>query len=264
MIRNPRTRLILIAAAFAAITIAIVVFVARHNGAKKAGAVPAPTHTPAAAASPEAKHPKKEKEKKKDETEGKYFVNGSNVCLREKADTESECLDLLYWGNQIEIIKYGEEWSRAKFGDKTGFIHSEFLSPESERAGVTGDEIAEYALKYEGVKYKWGGNDPETGFDCSGFTSFVFDHFGMKLNRIAGDQALNGTGVDQDAIQPGDIICFSYGGSITHVGIALGDGMVVHAANEKSGVITAELKDFEGADLVIRRMTYVPESKSES
>ena len=81
---------------------------------------------------------------------------------------------------------------------------------------------------------------PALAFDCSGFTYYVYGQMGYTLNRIADDQAQNGVAVNFDQLQPGDLILFSntYSSSdwITHVGIYIGDGKIVHAANSKRGV----------------------------
>lgn len=182
-------------------------------------------------------------------------VIGNNVCLRDKADPESANLDFLYYGNAVLLIEDEGEWSRVSFGDKEGYVHSEYICPIKDYPENDGNSISEYALTMVGTKYKWGGNSPDTGFDCSGFLKYVFEHFDLPINRLASDQALNGTPVDAERMQPGDIICFKYSGKITHCAIYIGDGRVVHAANEKHGVNTAAVSDFNGAELIVRRMT---------
>lgn len=182
-------------------------------------------------------------------------VKGNNVCIRDKADVMSANLDYLYYGNTVKLIKADSEWSQVEFGELNGFVHNEFLCLSEDYPEVDGEKICDYALTFVGTKYKWGGQSPDTGFDCSGFLVYVFDHFGLPLNRIASDQALNGVSVEEEEIRPGDIVCFKYGSKITHSGIYIGDGRVVHAANEKYGVMTAALSDFSGSKLIIRRMT---------
>ena len=75
-------------------------------------------------------------------------------------------------------------------------------------------------------------------FDCSGFTSYVYKHFGYTLNRTSTDQRSNGTAVKKANLQAGDIVCFS-----GHVGIYVGDGKFIHAANSKKGVIISSLSE---------------------
>jgi len=86
-----------------------------------------------------------------------------------------------------------------------------------------------------GTKYTAGGNNPDSGFDCSGFTSYVFKQFGIKLSRPSGDQSHDGTKVKKADLKPGDLVFFDTNGKnngvISHVGIYLGDDVFVHAAS---------------------------------
>ena len=82
----------------------------------------------------------------------------------------------------------------------------------------------------------YGGSSP-SGFDCSGFTSYVYKQFGVSLNRTAAGQYSNGTAVSKTQLQPGDLVMFGKSG-INHVGIYIGGGQMVHAANPSRGVTT--------------------------
>ena len=105
------------------------------------------------------------------------------------------------------------------------------------------DELVEFALQYVGYNYIWGGKDPSTGFDCSGFVWYVYTHNGYEdIGRTATDQWYyeNSQEVSQDSLLPGDLLFFSETDSldnITHVGIYIGGGEFVHAANSRDGVI---------------------------
>ena len=72
-------------------------------------------------------------------------------------------------------------------------------SPSPTPVPYEGEEIAQYALQFNGYRYNYGGMDPSTGFDCSGLVYYVFRQFGYKLNRVAADQALNGIEVKTKA-----------------------------------------------------------------
>lgn len=89
-----------------------------------------------------------------------------------------------------------------------------------------GKEIAQYALQYVGNPYVSGGTSLTGGADCSGFTYRVFSDFGYSISRTSYQQRNNGTGVSYSEAQPGDIICYE-----GHVGIYIGDGLIVHASN---------------------------------
>ena len=110
---------------------------------------------------------------------------------------------------------------------------------EEEAATEEAAQLVEYALTFVGCSYVFGATGPNS-FDCSGFTQYVYSHFGYTINRVADDQVNNGVAVSFDQLQPGDLLCFSntYASSdwITHVGIYIGDGKMVHAANSQRGV----------------------------
>lgn len=96
-------------------------------------------------------------------------------------------------------------------------------------------EVLAYAMKFVGYPYVYGGSSP-SGFDCSGFTSYVYKHFGVSLSRTAAGQYSNGTAVSRANLQVGDLVMF--GSPINHVGIYAGGGRIVHAANPSRGVTT--------------------------
>ena len=98
---------------------------------------------------------------------------------------------------------------------------------------VKGKEIVSRAAKYKGVPYVFGGTTTK-GFDCSGFTQYVFRQCGYSINRTADAQYSNGSYVSYDSLQAGDLVFFAntYSASgITHVGIYIGGGQFIHAAN---------------------------------
>ncbi len=93
---------------------------------------------------------------------------------------------------------------------------------------VSGADVVEYACRYIGNPYVFGGNDINNGIDCSGFTKYVFGHFGISLPRYSGDQRNCGQAVSYANAQPGDLIFYS-----GHVAIYIGNGKIVHASNSK-------------------------------
>lgn len=98
----------------------------------------------------------------------------------------------------------------------------------------TGSSVVAYAKQFLGCKYVYGGTTT-SGFDCSGFTQYVYRHFGVNLNRTAAAQYSNGTPVTN--LQPGDLLMFGKSG-INHVGIYMGGNSFIHAANSSRGVTT--------------------------
>lgn len=98
----------------------------------------------------------------------------------------------------------------------------------SSSGSASGSSIINTAMNYLGVPYVWGGSTP-SGFDCSGFVQYVFKKNGVSLPRTAASQSGVGTSVSRSNLQPGDLVFFSNGGGISHVGIYIGNGNMVHA-----------------------------------
>jgi peptidoglycan DL-endopeptidase CwlO len=102
------------------------------------------------------------------------------------------------------------------------------------KAQTTREKIVSIAKKYQGVNYKWGGVSPSTGFDCSGYTQFVFKEAGLKLPRTADDQFAQGKAISVSKLQPGDLVFYknTYPSSgITHVGIYIGNNEFIGATS---------------------------------
>lgn len=104
-------------------------------------------------------------------------------------------------------------------------------APKKSSGGGKGQEIANFACKYVGYPYVAGGTSLTNGADCSGFVLAVYKNFGYSLPRSSYAQSGAGRGVSYSEAQPGDIIY--YGG---HVGIYIGNGQIVHASTERSGI----------------------------
>jgi cell wall-associated NlpC family hydrolase len=110
--------------------------------------------------------------------------------------------------------------------------------------------VLETANQYVGVPYIWGGNTPASGFDCSGFTRYVFARHGIQLPRTAREQARAGQGVALDFAEllPGDILLFAEPGeAISHVAIYVGDGRIIHASSALGEVNYLDLGGDRGA-----------------
>ncbi|MGO3741777.1 C40 family peptidase [Kerstersia sp.] len=100
------------------------------------------------------------------------------------------------------------------------------------------------ALEHLGVRYKWGGANPDTGFDCSGLVVYAArESLGLQLPRSASELAHEGKAVARADLQPGDLVFFNtLGRRYSHVGIYVGDNQFVHAPNSK-GVVRIESLD---------------------
>ncbi len=134
-----------------------------------------------------------------------------------------------------EARKRAEEEARkaaaAASSASSGSSSGSYVPAPSGGGGSKGQQIASYACQFIGNPYVSGGTSLTNGADCSGFTQAVYRAFGYSIPRTSYAQANYGTAVSYDSAQPGDIIY--YGG---HVGIYIGNGQIVHASTERSGI----------------------------
>lgn len=110
------------------------------------------------------------------------------------------------------------------------------------------DNVVDYAKQYLGYPYIYGGKSPESGFDCSGFVYYVYKNFGYTLNPGATSQwkSLPDAIIPRDDLRPGDLVFFSDNGEVsgmTHVGIYIGEGQMIHASTPSTGVIITRLSE---------------------
>lgn len=103
------------------------------------------------------------------------------------------------------------------------------ITPSRGALNISGNNIIAYATNFLGTKYVWGGSTPTPGFDCSGYTQYVFAHFGISLGRTTYAQINNGAGVSKSQLQPGDLVFFGTWSNPHHVGIYVGNNMYIHS-----------------------------------
>jgi len=101
--------------------------------------------------------------------------------------------------------------------------------PASTGGSVSNDSVIAYASSFLGTPYVWGGTSPSPGFDCSGFTQYVYKKFGVSVGRTTYDQIKDGVGVSRDQLKPGDLVFFGTYSNPHHMGMYVGDGMYIHA-----------------------------------
>lgn len=109
---------------------------------------------------------------------------------------------------------------------------------ENKSTGVTSTRISmvEYAKQFLGNRYVWGGTSLTNGTDCSGFTMSIYARFGYSIPRTSGAQANYTRSVSSGDVRPGDLFFYGKGGSVNHVAMYIGGGMVIHASNERDGI----------------------------
>lgn len=102
--------------------------------------------------------------------------------------------------------------------------------------------MAEAAAKYVGAPYAWGGTNPLTGFDCSGFIYFITKQFGVEMPRTSFEQFRVGVPVERARLSAGDLVFFStYAAGASHAGVYDGKGNFIHAGSEGKGVLLTPL-----------------------
>jgi len=111
--------------------------------------------------------------------------------------------------------------------------------------------VVPIALQYLGIPYVWGGSSPSTGFDCSGFTAYVYAQVGVSLPHHAASQYNYGTPVPYDQLAPGDLVFFS---GLGHMGIYIGGGQFVHAPQTGDVVKISSMDERWGSYVGARRL----------
>ena len=215
-----------------------------------------------------------------------YMLN-----VRAGAAQEYTIIDVAYEGNTMDVLEeLPNGWVKVRFNGQEGWVSSLFLSiydkpeptasqtyeaaetaveqaapaatPEPTAAppkalSASGQAVVDTAMKYQGIPYRWAGTSPESGFDCSGLVYYVYKQHGVTLNRVAQSMAYNGTEVDLNSLQPGDILLFgSSVYNIWHAGIYIGNGQFIHAPHSGAVVSTQSIAGTYGMRLVAARRIF--------
>lgn len=139
---------------------------------------------------------------------------------------------------EVQVETYEEVTSEKEVYSINLAANSENEVPYNE---IISNQVVNYALKFVGGPYVYGGNSLTNGTDCSGFTKLVFANYGVYLPRSAPEQAYAGVHVDLGDIKPGDIIVSGYDGVVCHVALYIGDGKLVHALNSNVGIVVTSM-----------------------
>ena len=168
----------------------------------------------------------------------------STVNFRSSASTSSTILGELKNGTAVTVLSTSNGWSKVSYAGKAGYISADYLVTASSGTAITPSNnaasvsisakrqsVLNYAAQFLGVPYVYGGSTP-SGFDCSGFTSYVFKNTVGSIPRVAQAQYDATTRVSRDDLLPGDLVFFgSSTSSISHVGIYVGSNQFIHAPN---------------------------------
>lgn len=199
---------------------------------------------------------------------GKVKTGGSTLNLRAGAGTDFDRVAVLNDGTVVQLLGMDNGWFKVSYNGAVGYASSEYLVPCLNAAGDRGDDvvassalgqqIVAYAKQFLGRPYVWGGNGPNS-FDCSGFTKYVYAHFGYNINRTASAQLKNGVSVSRSELQAGDLVFF-YNGKVStpvsHVGIYIGNGDFIHASSNSYTVEISSLyaKNYDAKYVYARRI----------
>lgn len=179
-------------------------------------------------------------------------VQADGLNVRAGAGEDAEIITTVARGYELEVIEELDGWVKCALNTDEVYVKSEFVEvKDGLNTAVTlaqlryGKEVSdvrvelcEYAIQFVGNPYVWGGTSLTKGADCSGFVLSIFKNYGIKLPHYSRSQSTYGTEINYKDAQPGDLLFYGNSAStISHVAIYIGGGQIVHANDEKTGII---------------------------
>lgn len=158
-------------------------------------------------------------------------VTASALNIRQAPSTSAPVIGTLRNGDSVEVTASEGSWYKINFGGGVGYVYGSYITftrestPTSRSLTACGRDVVEYSKNFIGVPYRYGGSTP-SGFDCSGFVSYVYRQMGVSLPRTSYSQMSVGVAVSAAELMPGDLVFFRSGG---HVGIYVGNNQYIHA-----------------------------------
>lgn len=169
--------------------------------------------------------------------------------VRAGASTSYRVLGVLASGKSASVVGTSGNWYKIKYGSGYGYISSSYTTSSAPSTSApapstpsSNSSIVSYAKSFLGCRYVYGAAGPST-FDCSGFTQYVYKHFGKSIPRTSASQYASCSKISKSSLRAGDLVFFSNSsaGSVGHVAIYMGNGQIIHAANSTRGVCTDSL-----------------------
>ena len=170
-------------------------------------------------------------------------VPEGTVHVRSDPSTDSESLATIDAGTIVTVNGLVDGWYSVtcQYGTE-GYIRSDLLVLTDNPSSSNGSSIVDIAMQHLGTRYVYGGSSAG-GFDCSGFTMYIYKQFGYNLPHSATSQWLSGMGTKITSIselQPGDLVFFNdpsrnAGKACSHAGIYIGNGQHIHASSSRGG-----------------------------
>ena len=174
---------------------------------------------------------------------GWQFINGAWYYMTGSGAMSTGWLEL--GENTYYLCDSGEMLTGVHYIDDT-----QYYFESDGRLGERTENVIDQFRSYVYVPYVHGGTS-EYGWDCSGFTQWVHRQLGVSIPRTAAEQYRGGTYIDindMSSWRPGDILCFSNGSRVGHVGLYLGDGQMMHALNERYGTYITGVWEYDRWD----------------
>ena len=177
------------------------------------------------------------------------IVSTDRLNAREQPTQDSKIWTQISNNERYPVTEQLDGWVGIELDTSTAYVSTDYVDvryalPEAVKfSPLDGNQslrnkMVNYGLQFVGNRYVWGGNDPHTGADCSGFVKYVYSHVaGITLPRTSREQARQGTPIKSSQMRPGDLIFYANGGgTVNHVAMYIGNGQIVHAASRKSGI----------------------------
>ena len=175
-------------------------------------------------------------------------VNTEELNVRKGPGVEYEAITQITTNERYEVVGEENGWTQiALASGETAYVASHYVVVEYSLLEAVKFEpisaatqfrldVVNYALQFLGNPYVWGGTNPWTGADCSGYMQSVMATFGITLPRVSWQQAGAGAAVSLENLQPGDLVFYGAGGKVNHVAMYIGNGQIVHAISESRGI----------------------------
>lgn len=167
----------------------------------------------------------------------KGTVTSSILNIRVSKSTKAKKITTLKRGAKVTLLSNNSKWVAVKVKGRVGYTQGKYIriangGTASATTMSKGQSVVNYAKRFLGNPYRWGGTSLTRGADCSGYVMSVYRHFGKSLPHSSYAQRKVGRRVSSlSKAKPGDIICYS-----GHVAIYMGNNRVIHASNRKDGI----------------------------
>lgn len=175
------------------------------------------------------------------------YITAEALTVRSEASKTSKSVGYVHKGDTVTIQDSSNGFYQITYKGKIAYVSQKYVSSKktsssskstssTSKSTSKGQQIANYATKFVGNPYRWGGTSLTRGADCSGFIKAVYQKFGYNLPHSSSALRSKGTGVSSSNKKAGDVVCYS-----GHVALYIGNNKIVHAANTRKGIIISKI-----------------------